>query len=67
MSEKLIYCYNCKSYTIYNNRDSQGNSGVESHCKCGMYEWQNRAIEREKERWIHFNREAVERCVREVF
>lgn len=62
MSEKLIYCYSCKSYAIYNNRDSHGNSGVESHCtSCGLKAWQNRAIEREKEKWVHFNHEEEEK------
>lgn len=62
MREKLLYCYSCKSYTIYNNIDSHGNSGVESHCSiCNLYEWQNRAVEREKEKWIQHNREEENR------
>lgn len=55
--EKIVYCYNCQSQTIYSSRDTHGNSGVESHCtSCGWwFEWQNRAVEREKEKWIQFN------------
>ncbi|WP_244950546.1 hypothetical protein [Psychrobacillus lasiicapitis] len=36
----------------------KNNSGVESHCsECSLiwFEWQNRAVEREKEKWIEFN------------
>lgn len=61
MSEKLIYCYNCKSLTIYNNTDTHGNSGVDSHCECGLFEWQNFAIEREKDKWVQHNREEEEK------
>ncbi|WP_244950539.1 hypothetical protein [Psychrobacillus lasiicapitis] len=34
------------------------NSGVESHCsECSIvwFEWQNRAVEREKEKWVEYN------------
>lgn len=34
------------------------NSGVESHCsECAYvwFEWQNRAVEREKEKWLEYN------------
>lgn len=61
MTEKLLYCYNCKTITIFNNTDTHGNTGVESHCNCGMYEWQNRAIEREKEKWVQHNIEEENR------
>jgi hypothetical protein len=36
------------------------NSAVESHCsECPSvwFEWQNRAVEREKEKWIEYNGE----------
>lgn len=53
---KIIYCYNCKANTIYHHRDAHGNSYVESHCaECGWLEWQNRAVEREKQKWIEYN------------
>ncbi|MFJ8263520.1 hypothetical protein ACIQ4I_16445 [Rummeliibacillus sp. NPDC094406] len=55
---KIIYCYNCKSNTIYHHKDTHGNSYVESHCsECGWLEWQNRAVEREKQKWIDYNKE----------
>lgn len=55
--EKIIYCYNCKTHTIYSRKDFHGNSGVESHCNiCGWYEWMNHAVALERERWReHFN------------
>lgn len=54
--EKIIYCYNCKANTLYHHKDTHGNSYVESHCaECGWMEWQNRAVEREKQKWIEFN------------
>lgn len=60
MTEKILYCYNCKTITIYNQRDMNGNTGVESHCtSCGLFEWQNRSIEREKEKWVSFNQREV--------
>ncbi|MGM9968552.1 hypothetical protein [uncultured Rummeliibacillus sp.] len=53
---KIIYCYNCKANTLYHHKDTHGNSYVESHCaECGWLEWQNRAVEREKQKWIEFN------------
>ncbi|WP_244950944.1 hypothetical protein [Rummeliibacillus suwonensis] len=53
---KIIYCYNCKTHTIYHHRDTHGNSYVESHCsECGWFEWQNKAVEREKQKWIAYN------------
>lgn len=53
---KIIYCYNCKANTLYHHKDTHGNSYVESHCaECGWMEWQNRAVEREKQKWIEFN------------
>lgn len=61
MTEKLLYCYSCKTYTIYNNTDMHGNSGVESHCtNCNLLAWQNRAIEREKDKWVQHNRKENE-------
>lgn len=57
MTEKILYCYNCKTLTIYNNTDTHGNSGVENHCtSCGLMAWQNRAIEREKDKWVQHNK-----------
>lgn len=62
MTEKLLYCYNCKSLTIYNNIDTHGNSGVDSHCSnCGLMAWQNRAVEREKDKWVQHNRREEEK------
>lgn len=55
---KIIYCYNCKANTLYHHKDTHGNSYVESHCaECGWLEWQNRAVEREKQKWIEYNME----------
>ncbi|WP_240793464.1 hypothetical protein [Psychrobacillus vulpis] len=56
--DKVIYCYNCRKRTLFTRRDTKNNSGVESHCSECLYvwfEWQNRAVEREKEKWIEFN------------
>ncbi|TQR16243.1 hypothetical protein FG383_07045 [Psychrobacillus soli] len=57
--EKIIYCYNCRALTLFIRRDMHNNnSGVESHCsECSdvWFEWQNRAVEREKEKWIEYN------------
>ena len=39
-------------------RDMHNNSGVESHCsECVhmWFEWQNRAVDREKEKWMEHN------------
>ncbi|WP_394191156.1 hypothetical protein [Paenisporosarcina quisquiliarum] len=55
---KEIYCYNCRKRTIFTNRDVNNNSGVEFHCsECTFvwFEWQNRAVEREKEKWLEYN------------
>lgn len=50
--EKIIYCYNCQSHTIYSRRDTHGNSGIESHCNsCGWFEWMNNAVALERKRW----------------
>lgn len=56
--EKVIYCYSCRKRTLFIRRDMHNNSGVESHCsECAnvWFEWQNRAVEREKEKWIEYN------------
>lgn len=53
--EKIIYCYNCQSYTVYSCKDTHGNSGVESHCtSCGWYEWMNNAVALERQKWINY-------------
>ena len=57
--DKIIYCYCCRKRTLFIRRDLHNNSGVESHCsECSYiwFEWQNRAVEREKEKWLEFNR-----------
>ena len=56
--EKLLYCYSCRKVTLFVRRDMHNNSGVESHCsECVhmCFEWQNRAVEREKEKWMEHN------------
>ena len=56
--DKEIYCYNCRKKTLFTRKDMHKNSGVDSHCsECsGVWlEWQNRAVEREREKWIEFN------------
>lgn len=56
--EKVIYCYNCRKKTLFTRRDMHNNNGVESHCsECSYvwFEWQNRAVELEKEKWIEYN------------
>lgn len=53
-----MYCYNCLKKTIFTNRDVNHNSGVEFHCsECVVvwFEWQNRAVELEKEKWLEYN------------
>ncbi|MEI4769981.1 hypothetical protein WAX74_10045 [Psychrobacillus sp. FJAT-51614] len=58
LDDKLIYCYNCRKKSLFTRRDLNKNSGVESHCsECSnvWFEWQNRAVEREKEKWLDFN------------
>jgi len=57
-NEKHIYCYGCRKVTLFVRRDLNNNSGVESHCsECSpmWFEWQNRAVEREKEKWREHN------------
>lgn len=56
--DKIIYCYNCRKRSLFTRRDMHNNSGVESHCsECSIvwFEWQNRAVEREKEKWVEYN------------
>ncbi|MDF2067366.1 MULTISPECIES: hypothetical protein [Bacillaceae] len=56
--DKVIYCYSCRKRTLFTRRDMNNNSGVESHCsECSYvwFEWQNRAVEREKEKWVEYN------------
>ena len=60
--DKEIYCYSCRKNTLFTCRDQHRNSGVDSHCsECvGMwFEWQNRAVEREMEKWIAYNKSVV--------
>ena len=56
--DKVIYCYSCRKRSLYTCRDMNNNSGVESHCSECLFiwfEWQNRAVEREKEKWQEYN------------
>lgn len=58
--DKVIYCYSCRKKSLFTRRDMNNNSGVESHCnECEYlwFEWQNRAVEREKEKekWLEYN------------
>lgn len=60
--DKVIYCYNCRKRTFFTRRDMNNNSGVDNHCsECAFvwFEWQNRAVEREKEKWIEYNVELI--------
>lgn len=60
--DKEIYCYSCRKKTLFTRRDMHKNSGVDSHCsEClGIwFEWQNRAVEREMEKWIDYNQRLV--------
>ena len=63
--DKEIYCYNCRKKTLFTRRDMNNNSGVESHCsECAIvwFEWQNRSVEREKEKWIEYNVNNIKNC-----
>ena len=56
--EKKIFCYVCRKNTFFTYRDLNNNVGVESHCdECleVWFEWQNRAVQREMEKWIKYN------------
>ena len=56
--DRRIYCYKCRKNTLFSQRDLKQNIGVESHCsECDgvWFEWQNRAVEREMEKWIEYN------------
>lgn len=56
--DRRIYCYKCRKITLFTQRDLKKNIGVESHCsECTgvWFEWQNRAVEREMEKWSEFN------------
>ena len=56
--DKVIYCYSCRKKSLFTRRDVSNNSGVDSHCSECTYvwfEWQNRAVEREKEKWLEYN------------
>ncbi len=55
---KILFCYNCETKTIFHHQDLHRHSYVESHCaNCGWLEWQNRAVEREKDKWSLYNKE----------
>jgi|GEM_PF-351903 len=56
--DKVIYCYNCRKKTLFTRRDMNNNFGVDTHCsECAFvwFEWQNRAVEREREKWLEYN------------
>lgn len=56
--DKIIYCYHCRKSSLFTCRDLHNNSGVDSHfseCSNVWFEWQNRAVEREKEKWVEYN------------
>ena len=58
VEDKVIYCYSCRKRSLYTCRDMNNNSGVESHCSECLFiwfEWQNRAVELEKEKWLEYN------------
>jgi hypothetical protein len=60
LEEKEIYCYNCRKNSLFTRKDLKNSSGVESHCsECSTiwFEWQNRALDREKEKWLEYNGE----------
>ena len=57
-NDKVIYCYSCRKSTLFIRKDWNNNSGVDSHCsECEFvwFEWQNRAVDREKEKWVEYN------------
>jgi len=57
-----IYCYSCRKKTIFTCKDMNGKKGVDSHCsECSAiwFEWQNRAVEREMEKWVEYNQKLV--------
>lgn len=63
--DKVIYCYNCRKETLFTRRDMNNNSGVESHCsECAFvwFEWQNRSVENEKEKWLEYNVNNLKNC-----
>lgn len=60
--ELEIFCYSCRKKTIFTRKDMHNKSGVDSHCsECSgiWFEWQNRAVEREMEKWIEYNKGLV--------
>jgi len=47
---------------VFTCKDTHEKKGVDSHCsECTgiWFEWQNRAVEREMEKWIAYNKELV--------
>lgn len=60
--DKELYCYSCRKKTVFTCKDAHRKSGVESHCsECSgiWFEWQNRAVEREMEKWVEYNQRIV--------
>ena len=53
IDDKEVYCYNCRKKSLFTCRDLNKNSG--SQCSNVWFEWQNRAVEREKEKWSENN------------
>ncbi len=59
---KVIFCYSCRKMTVFTCKDMNNKIGVDSHCsECfGIwFEWQNRAVEREMEKWINYNKGVI--------
>ncbi|WP_342533102.1 hypothetical protein MHB40_17840 [Lysinibacillus sp. FSL K6-0057] len=58
----VIYCYSCRKRTVFTCKDTHEKKGVDSHCsECTgiWFEWQNRAVEREMEKWVAYNKDLV--------
>lgn len=57
--EKELYCFSCRKKTLFTYKDTHNKIGVDSHCsECSgiWFEWQNRAVEKEMEKWIEYNK-----------
>lgn len=58
MKIKRSFAISVEKLRFFTYRDSHNNSGVESHCSECLeiwFEWQNRAVQREMEKWIEYN------------